>query len=82
MEELSRWLRVAMEDRFAGIWVLAATTGMRRSELLGVRRELLDLDAGTLAMGAETLVSVGGRAEESDGRSSLKERGRSTPLFL
>jgi integrase len=28
--------------------VLAATTGMRRSELAGAGRELLDLDAATL----------------------------------
>jgi integrase len=48
VEELAQWLRHAQEDRFAGMWVLAATTGMRRSELLGVRRDSLDLDAGTL----------------------------------
>ena len=48
VDELSRWLRIALADRFAGLWVLVATTGMRRSELLGVRRSGLDLDAGTL----------------------------------
>lgn len=84
-----------MEDRDAGLWVLAATTGMRRSELAGVQRELLhitvscgkcdtpqDLHAerctscrtkrldlsGTLEI-FETRVVVGGRAEDSDGKT-------------
>jgi len=67
--ELAQWLRCAQQDRFAGMWVLAATTGMRRSELLGVRRDSLDLDTGTLTID-ETLISVGGRAEESDGKTT------------
>ncbi len=74
MDELGQWLQVAMADRFAGLWVLDATTGMRRSELLGVHRDMLDLDAATLAAGGDTLVSVGGRAEESDGKSEAADR--------
>jgi integrase len=62
VEELAQWLRRAQEDRFAGMWVLAATTGMRRSELLGIRRDSLDLGTGTLTID-ETLISVAGRAE-------------------
>lgn len=80
VEELALWLRHAQHDRFAGLWVLAATTGMRRSELLGVRRDLLDLDAGTLAID-ETLISVGGRAEESDGKSDAGVRVVSLDAF-
>lgn len=34
--ELAAWLVVALVDRFAALWMLAATTGMRRSELAGV----------------------------------------------
>lgn len=81
VEELSHWLTVAMADRFAALWVLDATTGMRRSELLGVRRNLLDLDRGLLAAGGETLVSVGGRAEESDGKSEAGDRIISLDVF-
>lgn len=80
VEELAQWLRVAQDDRFAGLWVLAATTGMRRSELLGVRRESLDLDAATLTID-ETLVSVGGRPEESDGKSEAGVRAVSLDQF-
>lgn len=80
VEELAQWLRYAQQDRFAGMWVLAATTGMRRSELLGVRRDSLDLDAGTLTID-ETLISVGGRAEESDGKTAAGVRTVSLDTF-
>jgi integrase len=43
LRELAQWLRAARQDRFAALWVLVATTGMRRSELLGVHRDRLDL---------------------------------------
>jgi len=60
-------LRVALSDRFAALWLLAATTGMRRSELAGVDRDLLDVDAGTLTI-ADTRVVVNGYTVESDGK--------------
>lgn len=41
-EQLAAWLRLAVDDRFAGLWVLVATTGMRRSELAGVERRLIE----------------------------------------
>ena len=53
VDELTDWLRLALSDRFAAMWLLAATTGMRRSELAGMDRELLDLDARTLATEVE-----------------------------
>lgn len=68
LDELAAWLRVALSDRFAALWVLAATTGMRRSELAGVDRDLLDLDRGTLTI-ADTRVVVNGRTIESDGKT-------------
>ena len=80
VEELGRWLDVALEDRFAGMWVLAATTGMRRSELAGVRRQMLDLDAGRLRVEG-TRVVVAGRAQESDGKSAAGRRGISLDSF-
>jgi 8-oxo-dGTP pyrophosphatase MutT (NUDIX family) len=48
--------------------VLEATSGMRRCELAGARRDLLDLDAGTLAI-ETTRVVVDGRVIESDGKT-------------
>ncbi|MGE0297208.1 MAG: tyrosine-type recombinase/integrase [Dehalococcoidia bacterium] len=80
IDELARWLRAAQRDRFAGLWVLAATTGMRRSELLGVHRDLVDVDAGTLRID-ETLVSVAGRAVASDGKTEAGVRTVSLDPF-
>ena len=68
IDELTAWLRVAASDRFAAIWMVAATTGMRRSELAGVAREDLDLDEGTLRVAATRIV-VDGRTIDSDGKT-------------
>lgn len=73
-EQLAAWLKVAVQDRDAGMWVLAATTGMRRSELAGAERDLLNLDGAVLEIG-DTRVVVDGKAEDSDGKS---ESGRRT----
>jgi integrase len=80
IEELALWLRAARQDRFAGLWILAATTGMRRSELLGVSRQGLALERRRLTIG-DTLISVGGVAEESDGKSEAGRREVSLDEF-
>jgi integrase len=69
VDELSAWLRVALTDRFAALWLLAATSGMRRSELAGVDRELVDLNAATLSI-EDTRVVVAGQTIDSDGKSN------------
>lgn len=72
-EQLNAWLKVATCDRDAALWVLVATTGMRRSELAGADRSLLDLDAGMLTI-EDTRVVVAGKAEESDGKTESGNR--------
>lgn len=66
--QLQRFLQFARTDRFFALWLLEATSGMRRCELAGARRELLDLDAGTLSIEV-TRVVVDGRVIESDGKT-------------
>jgi len=66
--QLQTFLIRAQSDRFFALWVLEVTTGMRRCELAGVRRDLLDLDAGTLAIEV-TRVVVDGKVIESDGKT-------------
>jgi integrase len=66
--QLQTFLQRARSDRFFALWVLEATSGMRRCELAGVRRDLLGLDAGTLAIEV-TRVVVDGRVIESDGKT-------------
>jgi hypothetical protein len=58
------FLQRTRPDRFFALWVLEATSGMRCWELAGARRDLLDLDAGTLAI-ETTRVVVDGRVIES-----------------
>ena len=72
-DELGAWLKVATIDHDAGMWVLAATTGMRRSELAGVEHDLLDLEAATLGLG-DTRVVVDGKAIDEDGKSASGRR--------
>ena len=78
--ELAAWLRVALSDRFAALWLLAATTGMRRSELAGADRDLLDLEAATLTI-EDTRVVVDGHTVESDGKTDSSIRTVSLDSF-
>ena len=66
--QLQTFLQRSRSDRFFALWVLEATSGMRRCELAGARRDQLDLDAGTLAI-ETTRVVVDGRVIESDGKT-------------
>jgi integrase len=72
-EQLGAFLAVANEDRFRALWVLVATTGMRRSELAGAERKALDFEAGTLTIEA-TRVVVDGRAIDGDGKTTAGRR--------
>jgi integrase len=47
-QEAARFLDVACDDSFEPIWSLAVFTGMRRAELVGLRWQDVDLDAGTI----------------------------------
>jgi len=66
--QLQTFLQRARSDRFFALWVLEATSGMRRCELAGARRDLLDLDAGALRIEV-TRVVVDGKVFESDGKT-------------
>jgi integrase len=50
------------------MWLIFATTGMRRSEAVGARLDALNLEAGTLSLVA-THVIAGGHTEVSSGKS-------------
>lgn len=59
-EQLQTFLESVADDRLSAMWLLAATTGLRRSELLGLTWDALALDADppTLAV-VQTLILVG-----------------------
>jgi integrase len=71
--QLRTFLQLARQDRFFALWVLEATSGMRRSELAGARADRLDFDAGTLTLD-RTRVVVDGRVIESDGKTENAQR--------
>jgi integrase len=55
--ELRAFLDHVADDRLSAAYFLAATTGMRRGEVLGLRWRDLDLDAGRLGI-SQTLITV------------------------
>jgi integrase len=56
--ELARFLEVVRDTRLGAIWRLAAMTGMRRGEILGLRWCDIDLDRARLSV-RQALVAVG-----------------------
>jgi integrase len=60
-------------DRLEALWILAATSGMRRGELLGLRWRDVDLDAGELHI-RRTQVSYGKLRVEKEPKTARSER--------
>ncbi len=59
-EETRYLLEAIREDRLEALYVLAVTTGMRQGELLGLKWQDVDLEAGTLRV-RRTLTRHGGK---------------------
>jgi integrase len=70
-EELRRFLEHVNSERLAALWTLAASTGMRRGEILGLRWVDVDLDRARVAV-RQTLVA-GRQVATSEPKTS---RGR------
>jgi len=63
---------LAAEDRLHALWVLLATTGMRRGEALGLRWHDVDLDNGRVRV-VQTIIQIGTKVSISQPKTS---RGR------
>lgn len=72
-EELRQFLTAVESDRLYAMWVLLATTGMRRSEIAGLRLDGLDLANGALAV-RTTRVVTNGKVREGFGKSRRSRR--------
>jgi integrase len=70
--EVRRFLTVARGDRLYPLWLLAASTGMRRGELLGLPWSNVDLPSRRLYV-AQSWISVGYVAQMSEPKTA---RGR------
>ena len=77
--ELGRFLAHAAGHRLYAAWVLACSTGMRRSELLGVRWGNVDLEKGLLAV-VDTVVPVKSRAVLRIGETKSRRSRRAVAL--
>ncbi|MBE3010871.1 site-specific integrase [Microbispora sp. NEAU-D428] len=76
-EQARRVLRASEQDRFHALYVLALCLGLRRGELLGLRWEDIDLDAGTLEV-VQTLQRVNGELQFV--RPKTESSARTVPL--
>ena len=72
--ELRQFLEAMSDHWLSAAFVLAATTGMRRGEVLGLRWSDVDLTAGRLNI-RQTVLSVGGKVRFSQPKTA---RGRRT----
>lgn len=73
-EELRAFLAHAADDDLRPLWMVLATTGMRRGEALGLRWQDVDLDAGRVAI-RQTLGSYGGKLVASPPKTPKSRRG-------
>jgi integrase len=71
-DELRSFLEYVGNDPYYAAWVLAASTGMRRGEVLGLRWQDIDFDRRRLAI-RQTIISVDYRVETSEPKTA---RGR------
>jgi len=70
--DVKRLLVEAKQTRLYGLYLVAATLGLRRGELLGLRWANLDLDRGTLTV-EQTVQRVGGRLVLDEAKSEASE---------
>ncbi|THJ75696.1 site-specific integrase [Candidatus Frankia alpina] len=74
-EQLRAFLAHIRGDRLYALYLLVVTTGMRRGEVTGLRREDVDLDSATVVPAVPRVV-VEGRAVESETKTESGQRPR------
>lgn len=72
-DELSEFLRSVADDPWFALWVLLATTGLRRGEALGLRWSDIDLDRGAVSV-SQSVTTVGSRVVVSAPKSDRSRR--------
>lgn len=74
-DEVRAVLAAAVEDRWAALFVVAASTALRRGELVGMRWSDLDLEAGALTISRNVTVADG-RVHEGSPKTGKARRLR------
>ena len=72
-EELNRFINVSSTDRCFAIWHLAATSGMRRGELLGLTWNDIDFTTGKVTI-RKTRIRAGNKTIEETPKSRKSQR--------
>ncbi len=72
-EQMRTFVRHVQEDRFFALWMLAATTGMRRGELAGLLVSDIDLEHARVTP-SRPRVSVDGQVLDSDTKTEAGHR--------
>ena len=72
-EEMRTFINEVREDRWYALWLLVATTGMRRGELAGLLSTDLDFAHGRVSP-SRPRVSIDGRVQESDTKTDAGRR--------
>lgn len=67
-EQLGQFVRHVRDDRFYALWLLVATTGLRRGELAGLTRYDIDLETHRVHPSTPRVV-VAGQAVESEAKT-------------
>ena len=80
-EEAGRFLSAVADDRLRAAWWLLLTRGLRRGELLGLRWEDIDLEAGRLRI-VRTRIVVDNKVVESDPKTAAGRRSVSLDAQL
>jgi integrase len=65
-DQIQTFLMSVQRDRFAALFLLELTTGIRRGQICGLRWSAVDLDAGKITV-HDNRVVVGGRARDKAG---------------
>jgi integrase len=73
LEELRAFLELTRGDEWAELWMLLATTGMRRGEALGLRWSDVDLRTRAVSI-RQTIVLVGNRPHIAEPKSARSRR--------
>ncbi len=73
-DQLQRFVAEAAEDRLFAMWQLFVTTGLRRSEMAGLRWEQVDLEAAMLSIIRGAVESAGKVHEREYPKSSSSRR--------